>query len=67
MDFDKNKNQIGMSGGLYDQTLAFKKRQKMMQNSKLCGLAFDCQHVEKINTQEWDVPLDLVITPSEIY
>ncbi len=65
--FDARKNRIGMGGGFYDQTLAFKKHQKMMKNPKLYGLAFDCQHVEKINTQEWDVPLDLVITPSEIY
>ncbi len=65
--FDKNKNRIGMGGGYYDRTLAFKKSQKMVKNPKLYGLAFDCQQVDKLDVQDWDVPLDAIITPSKIY
>lgn len=65
--FDANKNRIGMGGGYYDRTLAFKKRASRFSRPKLYGLAFDCQQVDKLDTQEWDVPLDAIITPSKIY
>ena len=65
--FDQNKNRIGMGGGFYDRTLSFKKRQKIFNCPKLIGLAFDCQKVDRIKKQPWDVTLDLVITPSKIY
>jgi 5-formyltetrahydrofolate cyclo-ligase len=38
----------------------------MAKNPKLIGLAFDCQQVEQLEVQEWDVPLDVIITPSQI-
>ena len=65
--FDKNKNRLGMGGGFYDRTLHFKKRQQYYKNPKLYGLAFDCQQLDKINSQPWDIPLDGIITPSTIY
>ncbi|MBT6359241.1 MAG: 5-formyltetrahydrofolate cyclo-ligase [Candidatus Thioglobus sp.] len=65
--FDKNKNRIGMGGGYYDRTLDFKKQPKIAKKPKLFGLAFDCQQVDQIDVQEWDVPLDKIITPSNIY
>jgi 5-formyltetrahydrofolate cyclo-ligase len=65
--FDEFKNRIGMGGGFYDRTLAFKKRQQNYKNPKLYGLAFDCQQVEKLETQDWDVPLDAIITPGKIH
>jgi 5-formyltetrahydrofolate cyclo-ligase len=65
--FDQFKNRIGMGGGFYDRTLSFKKRQQNYKNPKLVGLAFDCQEVAKLNAKPWDVPLDVIITPSKIY
>jgi len=65
--FDSNKNRIGMGSGFYDRTLSFKKQQQNFKNPKLIGLAFDCQQVEQLEVQEWDVPLDVIITPSKIY
>ncbi len=65
--FDKNKNRIGMGGGFYDRTLSFKKHQQNYKNPKLCGLAFDCQKVNKLNTKPWDIPLNAIITPTTIY
>lgn len=63
--FDNNKNRIGMGGGFYDRTLAFTKTQD--SNPKLYGLAFDCQQVDKIEAQSWDITLDAVITATTIY
>ncbi len=65
--FDENKNRLGMGGGFYDRTLTFKKRQQHFNNPRLYGLAFDCQKVEKLDAQPWDVALDAVITPNYIY
>ena len=62
--FDQNRNRIGMGGGFYDRTLSFKHRQHSFQHPKLYGLAFDCQEVATLERQNWDVPLDGVITPS---
>ena len=63
--FDRSRNRIGMGGGFYDRTLNFKHRQRSFQHPKLFGLAFDCQEVEALDRQSWDVPLDGVITPSQ--
>jgi len=65
--FDQNKNRLGMGGGFYDRTLSFKKQQPSFKNPKLIGLAFDCQQIEQLEAQDWDVPLDGIITPSKIY
>lgn len=65
--FDQFKNRIGMGGGFYDRTLAFKKRQKNFKSPKLYGLAFDCQKVKKLESKSWDIALDAIITPSSIY
>lgn len=65
--FDQDKNRMGMGGGFYDRTLAFKKHQQVFKNPKLIGLAFDCQQVENLEAQDWDIPLDAIITPTKIY
>ena len=65
--FDKNKNRIGMGGGFYDRSLAFKNNQEYNTSPKLYGLAFDCQQVDKIDKQPWDITLNAVITPTMIY
>ncbi|AYQ55962.1 5-formyltetrahydrofolate cyclo-ligase [Bathymodiolus thermophilus thioautotrophic gill symbiont] len=64
--FDEQKNRLGMGGGFYDRTLAFKKHQKHT-NPKLIGLAFDCQKIDKLAVETWDVPLNAIITPTTIY
>ncbi len=65
--FDSNKNRLGMGGGYYDRTLAFRNDQKQDDKPTLIGIAFDCQQVDNLHPQDWDVPLDVIITPSGIY
>jgi len=62
--FDKNKNRLGMGGGFYDKTLSFKLKSKNYHGPKLFGLAFDCQEVEYLDAQPWDVPVDGIVTPT---
>lgn len=51
--FDKQGNRLGMGGGFYDRTL------QNWQNKSFIpvGLAHQCQQVENLPTEHWDVPL----------
>lgn len=60
--FDSGGNRIGMGGGFYDQTLAFKRRHTYHQLPDLIGLAHAFQQVEGIRPADWDVPLDGIAT-----
>ena len=62
--FDRNGNRIGMGGGFYDRTLAACVNQP--RRPTLIGLAHDCQEVDSISQQSWDIPLDQIITDHEI-
>lgn len=59
--FDRMGNRMGMGGGYYDRTFAFK-LQQTDSRPLLIGWAHSCQQVEKLDSQPWDVPLDAIIT-----
>jgi 5-formyltetrahydrofolate cyclo-ligase len=63
LGFDKQGNRLGMGGGFYDRTFAFKKQ----KNSKptLMGIAYDFQEVESLKAEDWDIPLDYMVTESQ--
>lgn len=62
--FDEQHNRIGMGGGYYDRSFAFLKNRKQLIQPKLIGLAFNCQRVEKITANPWDIRLYSIITES---
>lgn len=68
--FDETGNRIGMGGGFYDRTLA-KWYQHLQENIKTkpqpIGIAHDCQKVEQIPVEIWDIPLPEIITPTQHY
>ncbi|MGN0796181.1 MAG: 5-formyltetrahydrofolate cyclo-ligase [Christensenellales bacterium] len=53
--FDSEMNRLGRGKGYYDRFLSKNKTYK-------CGVAFDCQLVDKIETESTDVKLDVVIS-----
>ena len=55
--FDKEGNRLGMGGGFYDRTL------QNWRNSSFIpvGLAHQCQQVEQLPTEAWDVPLHRIL------
>lgn len=61
--FDRTGARLGMGGGFYDRSLV------NWQLSKLypIGLAHNCQRVDKVPVQHWDIPLPEIITPSKNY
>lgn len=64
--FDGHGNRLGMGGSFYDATLAFKKAAPH-RRPQLVGLAHEMQRVEKIDAENWDIPLATVVTEQRIY
>jgi len=62
--YDSQCNRIGMGGGYFDRTFAFLRSRQSWLRPKLIGLAFDCQKVEKITPNPWDIRLSHVISES---
>ena len=55
--FDRQGNRLGMGGGFYDRTL-----QQWQQKSFIpVGLAHQCQQVEKLPVETWDIPLERIL------
>jgi 5-formyltetrahydrofolate cyclo-ligase len=55
---------LGMGGGFYDRALAFRRARKSWMGPHLVGLAFDCQRVDTVFADIWDVRLDSLATES---
>ena len=59
--FDLSGARLGMGGGFYDRTFAFK---QVHPTAKPClmGLAHHFQQVDQLPIEPWDVPLTAIIT-----
>lgn len=70
--FDAQGNRLGMGGGFYDRTLSQITSEQPAQqvNAKpkttLIGLAHHCQQVAQIPVEVWDIPLPLIVTPTQV-
>ncbi|PBS11582.1 5-formyltetrahydrofolate cyclo-ligase [Lysobacteraceae bacterium NML93-0792] len=60
--FDARGHRLGMGGGWYDRTFAFRRTQAAPP--LLVGAAFALQQVDALEAAEWDVPLDAICTES---
>lgn len=59
--FDSHGQRLGMGGGFYDRTL-----ENWQDGGPYpIGLAHDCQQVDNLPVEHWDVPLPEVITPGK--
>lgn len=65
--FDAQCHRMGMGGGFYDRTLAPAFNGRTPRRPLLMGLAHECQKVEQLPVDPWDIPLDAVITDKAIY
>ncbi len=57
---DKNKNRLGYGKGYYDKFLATHPCLKI-------GLCYDFQVLDEIRANEWDIPLDIIVTETKIF
>lgn len=56
---DRNGNRVGRGKGYYDRLLTY-------ANSIKIGVCYDFQLFDCIDAESHDIPLDIVITPSEV-
>lgn len=64
--FDTQGNRLGRGAGYYDHTFHFLLTTPKPKRPVLIGLAYDFQEVETITPNDWDVPLDCVVTESTV-
>jgi len=64
LGFDRRGNRLGMGGGWYDRSVAFRKQQQAPP--VLVGIGYAFQETEAGPIAEWDVPLDFVATEREL-
>ena len=60
--FDRDFNRIGYGKGFYDRFFEKYKDTALIK----CGIAFDVQMCDSIETDEFDRPLDMIVTENEI-
>ncbi|MEX1226779.1 MAG: 5-formyltetrahydrofolate cyclo-ligase, partial [Marinobacter sp.] len=64
--FDSDGGRLGMGGGFYDRTFAFT-RYALRMAPKLIGLAHECQRVEALPVEAWDIPLHAIVSDQGKY
>ena len=63
--FDANGTRLGMGGGWYDRSFAF--RREAPAPPWLVGVGFDLQRVDALDAQAWDVRADVICTESSTF
>jgi 5-formyltetrahydrofolate cyclo-ligase len=64
--FDDQGMRLGMGGGFYDRTFAFRRARHAWRGPKLVGLAYELQRVPRLERAAHDVLLDAVITENGV-
>lgn len=64
--FDRSGQRLGMGGGYYDRTLVAW-HQGQLPHLLTVGIGYDFQLLDELPHEDWDVPLNMVITPSRLW
>ena len=60
--FDTQGNRLGMGGGYYDRSFAFKRQNPALDTPRLIAYAYQFQQQDRLLAQDWDVPFDAYVT-----
>lgn len=63
--FDSSGGRLGMGGGYYDRSFAFRLQSKS-HKPKLLGLAHSCQRTAHLSMASWDIAMDGIATDKEL-
>jgi 5-formyltetrahydrofolate cyclo-ligase len=64
--FDAHGMRLGMGGGYYDRTFAYRNRHTAWRGPRLVGVAYSFQQVPQIAAESHDVRLDAVVTETGV-
>lgn len=63
LGFDAAGNRLGHGAGFYDRFFA----DNPACQAKRIGVAFECQRIDHIPSNTWDVPLEAIVTEKDVY
>lgn len=63
---DRHGHRLGMGGGYYDRAFAYRRLRHRWMGPRLVGLAFECQKVDSIRGDPWDLKLDALATEAGV-
>jgi len=64
--FDRHGLRLGAGGGFYDRAFAFRHCRRAWRGPLLIGVAYSFQELASITPAAHDVPMDMVVTETEI-
>ena len=64
---DPQGRRLGMGGGYYDTSFAFRRQRRAWRGPRLVGFAFDCQRADSVHADAWDLRLDALATESGLH
>ncbi len=64
--FDDQGYRLGMGGGYYDATLAYRRRGRAGKKPLLIGVGYECQRIASLPHDPWDTPLDAMLTERQL-
>jgi 5-formyltetrahydrofolate cyclo-ligase len=67
LGFTLQGERLGMGGGLYDRSFNFLLKNPRPSKPFLLGLAYEWQKLEAFSPNDWDVPLNAIITEKKMY
>ncbi len=65
--FDSKGNRMGMGGGYYDRSFAWRRNRRHWTGPLLIGYAYELQKTRRIHTRSWDIPMDAIVTENTLY
>lgn len=65
--FDTARNRIGWGKGYYDRCFAFMLENPRQKTPILIGLGYSWQQCEALVANDWDVPLDIIVTEKDVF
>lgn len=65
--FDTMGGRLGMGGGFYDRYFSYLKNRSFLHRPYLLGIAHECQKVDKLETNVWDISMKATVTDKGWY
>lgn len=59
---DRRGHRLGMGLGFYDRAFGYRRHRRHWRGPALVGLGFECQRVEAVHAEPWDLALDALAT-----